>query len=65
MGNPVSFEPYLEELTRRLRNQYELDFSAPMNGKPNVEVMKLELHAPGTEIAAPHQVFMVPAAPRE
>ena len=62
MGNPVSFQPYLEELSRRLRNQYELDFSAPINGKPNVEVMKLELHAPGTEIDAPRQVLMVPAA---
>jgi hypothetical protein len=60
MGNPVSFQPYFEELSRRLRNQYELDFSAPMKDKPSVEVMKLELHAPGTEIDAPHQVYMVP-----
>jgi hypothetical protein len=61
MGNPISFQPYFEELTRRLRNQYELGFNAPLNGKPEVEEMKLKLHAPGTEIDAPEKVLMVPA----
>jgi hypothetical protein len=62
MGNPVSFQPFFEELTRRLRNQYELGFTGPMNGKPEVEEMRLKLHAPGTEINAPQRVFMVPEA---
>jgi hypothetical protein len=44
-----------------LRNQYELGFNAPLNGKPEVEEMKLKLHAPGTEIDAPEKVLMVPA----
>jgi hypothetical protein len=61
MGNPVSFQPYFEELSRRLRNQYELAFTGPLNGKPDVDEMKLQLHAPGTEINAPQKVFMVPA----
>jgi len=26
MGNPVSLQPYFEDLARRLGNQYELDF---------------------------------------
>jgi len=60
-GNPVSFEPYLDELTRRLRNQYELGFTAPLNGKPAVETLKLKLSAPGTEIDTPQQVYMTPA----
>jgi hypothetical protein len=61
MGNPVSFEPYFDELIRRFRNQYELGFTSPLNGKPQVEEMKLKLSAPGTEIDAPQQVYVVPA----
>jgi hypothetical protein len=61
MGNPVSFQPYFEELIRRFRNQYELGFTTPLSGKPGVESMKLSLHAPGTEIDAPQKVLMVPA----
>jgi hypothetical protein len=57
-GNPVSFQPYLEELTRRLNNQYELSFVAPLNGKPQVETFKLKFKAPGADVAAPQQVFV-------
>ncbi len=60
LGNPVSFQPYFEELTRRLRNQYELRFSAQHNGKPEVETFKLKLSAPGDEITAPQQVLVAP-----
>jgi hypothetical protein len=63
MGNPVSFQPYFEDLTRRLRNQYELGFVAPLAGKAGVEDMRLKLHAPGTEVDAPLKVLMVPATP--
>jgi hypothetical protein len=59
-GDPVSFAPYFEELERRLKNQYELGFIAPAVGKPQVESMKLSLHAPGTEIDAPSQVYVTP-----
>jgi len=57
-GNPVSFQPYLEELTRRFQNQYELSFTVPTNGKPQVETFKLKFKAPGAEVAAPQQVFV-------
>ena len=57
-GNPVSFQPYLEELTRRLQNQYELSFVVPMNGKPQVENLKLKFKAPGSEVDAPQQVYV-------
>jgi hypothetical protein len=63
MGNPVSFEPYFDELTRRFRNQYELGFVTAMKGKPEVETMKLKLSAPGNEVNAPQQVLVAPAAP--
>jgi len=61
-GNPVSFQPYLDDLGRRLRNQYELSFLAPSKGKPEVESFKLKLAAPGADVTAPQQVVVVPAA---
>jgi hypothetical protein len=60
MGNPVSFAPFLDELTRRFRNQYELGFVGRLDGKAEVESLKLKLSAPGTEIDSPQQVFVYP-----
>jgi hypothetical protein len=57
-GNPVSFDPYLEELSRRLKNQYELSFLTRSNGKPTIQNLKLKINAPGTEIDSPHQVLV-------
>lgn len=57
-GNPVSFQPYLEELIRRLNNQYELSFVTPLHGKPETETFKLKFKSPGTEVNAPQQVFV-------
>jgi hypothetical protein len=65
MGNPVSFEPYFDELTRRFRNQYELGFVSRLGGKPEVETLKLKLSAPGTEVDTPQQVLVVPVAPAQ
>lgn len=65
LGNPVSFQPYFEELNRRLRNQYELGFVTTTKGKPEVESLKLNLHAPGTEIDAPQRVFVAPGGTAE
>jgi hypothetical protein len=65
MGNPVSIEPYLDELTRRLHNQYELGFTARLDGKPKVETLKLNLSAPGSEVDAPQQVYVAPGAPAQ
>jgi hypothetical protein len=61
-GNPISFQPYFEDLRRRLRNQYELRFSAPIKGKPTVVDMKLKVSAPAINVDAPHMVFMGNAA---
>lgn len=57
-GNPVSFEPYLTELGKRLENQYELSFSIPYNGKAQVETMKLNFKSPGMDVSSPQQVFV-------
>jgi hypothetical protein len=56
-GNPVSFQPYFADINHRLQNQYELDFMAPMGGKPQLETFKLKLSAP-TKIDAPQQVYV-------
>jgi hypothetical protein len=61
LGNPVSFQPYLDELARRLRNQYELSFTAPLKAKPEVESFKLKLVAPGADVTSPQLVVVVPA----
>jgi len=61
-GNPVSFEPYLNDLSRRLKNQYELGFTTGLKGKAAVETLKLKMSAPGTEVDTPEQVLVAPAA---
>jgi len=65
IGNPVSFQPFFEELTRRLANQYELGFSAGLDGKPAIETLKLKVGGPAVEVTAPKQVFVDKAGAAE
>jgi hypothetical protein len=58
IGNPVSLQPFFEELTSRLDNQYELGFSARLDGKPSVETLKLKIEGSALDVAAPKQVFV-------
>jgi len=58
IGNPVSFQPYLEELSRRLENQYELGFTAHLEGKPAVQTMKLKASGTGVDVTAPLMVYL-------
>jgi hypothetical protein len=58
IGNPVSLQPFFEELASSLGNQYELGFSAPMVGKPAAENLKLKIEGPALDVAAPKQVFV-------
>jgi len=58
LGNPVSLQPFLQDLHRRLNNQYEVSFTAPSNGKPEVESLKIDLHVPSAKVAAPQQVLV-------
>ncbi len=60
-GDPVSFEPYFADLDRRLDNQYELNFMAPVGSKPQMASMKLEVSAPA-KVDAPQQVYVHPGA---
>jgi hypothetical protein len=58
IGNPVSFQPFFEELTRCLGNQYELGFSTNLDRKPGDETLKLKMGGPAVEVTAPKQVFV-------
>jgi hypothetical protein len=60
LGNPVSFTPYLDDLSRQLQNQYELGFVVPGKNKPEVEPLKVKLEMPRVKLYAPDLVF-VPA----
>jgi hypothetical protein len=62
MSNPVTFQPFFDELTRRFNHQYELGFASSLNGKPQVETMKLKLIAPGMEVDSPGHVMVYPVA---
>jgi hypothetical protein len=64
LGNPVSLEPYFDEINRRLRNQYELSFLTRLHGKPQVQNFKLKFSVPGASIDSPQQVFIYPQGPR-
>lgn len=58
IGNPVTLTPYFQDLRRRLNHQYELSFTAPSNGKPEVQTMKVDLHVPSAKVAAPQRVLV-------
>jgi hypothetical protein len=58
VGNPVSLQPYLQDLRRRLNHQYELTFTAPSKGKPEVQSLKVDLHVPSAKVDAPQRVFV-------
>lgn len=60
LGNPVSFAPFLREISRRLENQYELNFLVPAHRKPEIDGLRVKLEVPGVKLTAP-QLVSVPA----
>jgi hypothetical protein len=58
MSNQVSFQPFLQDLERRLENQYELDFSARLDRKPAVEDMKIKVEGISLQATAPQRVYV-------
>jgi hypothetical protein len=57
-GNPVSFQPFFEDVMRRFDNQYGLEFTAKLERKPTVETLKLKVEGLGLQVTAPQQVFV-------
>ncbi len=56
-GDPVTIEPYLADIDWRLDNQYELEFMAPVGGKPRMATLKLTVAA-RAKVDAPQQVYV-------
>jgi hypothetical protein len=61
-GAPVSFAPYLEDITRRLGRQYLLTFLAKPEKKAGMQRIKLQTEVPNAELVSADMVY-VPAAP--
>ncbi|HEY6448871.1 MAG TPA: hypothetical protein VIY53_20615 [Acidobacteriaceae bacterium] len=61
MGNPVTLQPYFDDLSRRLNNQYELTFSAPLKSKAQLETLKVKTNASDVKVDAPQRVLVAPA----
>lgn len=57
MGNPVSFVPYFKDINKRLQNQYEVAFTAPVS-KSGVDSMKVKVNGISGKVAAPQQVYL-------
>ncbi|HEX4004590.1 MAG TPA: hypothetical protein VHX60_00295 [Acidobacteriaceae bacterium] len=60
MGNPVTLAPYFDEFSRRLNNQYELQFTANLKGKPQIETLKVKTSQSGFKVDAPQKVLVAP-----
>jgi hypothetical protein len=59
-SNPVSFDPYFQDLNRRFQNQYELSFLALAKPKAEVESLKVKLEMPAAKLTAPQRVLVAP-----
>jgi hypothetical protein len=62
--NPVTFQPFFDDLLRRFANQYALEFSARPDRKPAVETLKLKVEGLGLQVTAPQQVFVSASGPQ-
>lgn len=56
--NPVSFAPYLQDLTRRLTHQYLLTFLVKPEKKPGLQRIKLWTEVPNAELVAADRVYV-------
>jgi hypothetical protein len=60
---PVSFAPYLEDVTRRLGRQYLLTFIPKPEKKAGMQRVKLQTEVPNAELVSADRVY-VPATPQ-
>jgi hypothetical protein len=56
-GNPVDFTPYLDQINRKLGNQYELRVQPP-EGAKNIVNLKVQVSAPNTKTEAAQQIYL-------
>lgn len=60
-GEPVSFQPFFEDLSWRLQNQYRLNFFTELKDKPEEKSMNLKVGGAAIKVYAPQQVYVTPA----
>jgi hypothetical protein len=60
IGNPVSFAPFFDDLSRRLQNQYELGFEVRTKAKPETVSLKVKLNQPDARVDAPRKIMVAP-----
>lgn len=58
MGNPVSFKPYLDDLSARFDRQYLLTFSAKPANKAELRNIKLHTEVPNVDFAYADRVWV-------
>jgi hypothetical protein len=56
-GNPVDFTPYLNQINRKLGNQYELRVTPPAGAK-NIVNLKVQVSAPNTKTQAAQRIYI-------
>ncbi len=59
-GAPVTFAPYLDDLSQRLLHQYLLTFLARPPKKAGLEKVKIKTELSGVDLVAPDQVYVAP-----
>ncbi len=57
-GSPVSFQPFLDEIMRQMRNQYVLTFEARPEQKSGLQPIRVTVVNKDASIAAPDKVFV-------
>jgi hypothetical protein len=57
-SNPVSFAPYLTELTQRLKDQHVLTFQAASKGGGGFHKLKLKTEVPHATLVGPSRVYV-------
>jgi hypothetical protein len=58
LGSPVSFAPYLEDLSQRLTRQYLVTFVAKTEKKAGMRKISLKTEVPNTELVAADRAFI-------
>ncbi len=58
MGDPVSLQPFFKDLDKRLQNQYEIGFVAPLKNKPEVLNLRVKVQGVPAKVEAPERVYV-------
>jgi hypothetical protein len=58
IGSPVSFKPYLDELTEKLAHQFLLTVTMPAGNKAQLRPLKVHTEVPNADLAYPDKVWV-------